>query len=485
MFISLVWLCATLCLSTSQAAIRNQNVQRFVDLTDAGSNLVVFNNDIAFQKDADDKFYYFAIAKDYEWSFVALNVLGHSRDGQQARKLVHHKVDSLPANFFQHANLTQLQDNLLLFRIELEDTSNTQRIVVQEFHKGRREPYPKVIRVYEQQKVELFDSRYFLSVYETEQSLYVLKVSERDVHYTSVEPSDTDSDKITYGPYKNLAPITFEQVQLMYTFPQPLPKFTEARRDIYVSHWGSVAVDEYFYILNEAAGINGQFSRVDYMPHINPSHGANAISSMASHLPQYIHGLYYYDYIGNISSSAADRRDDHVFFNIEPRFPIFGQWKTDWNQGYNMPTQFHLYQDMANPQLHTLEVDYMHAYDHSLTEDYTVRIILPEGAENIELELPGALENTIGSIEMGLFFGTLDYFGRPQITIRSPHAVHELSDDIIRVKYTFNNSRDLYLEPICVFGLILCLFLAAIIYDNLGLDLEKKSAVAEEKAKVQ
>ena len=204
----------------------------------------------------------------------------------------------------------------------------------------------------------------------------------------------------------------------MYTYPYPLPYFKKATRDIFVSHWGSIAVDEYFDIFNEAAGINGQFSRVDYMPHINPNHGQNAINSLGTLLPQYIHGLYYYDYIGNISSSHAERKEDHVFYNIEPRFPIFGQWKTDWNQGYNMPTAFHLFQSLEDRTKHTLEVDFMHAYDKSLTEDYTVRVILPEGASNIHVELPGQLEGKLDSIEMTKYFGTMDYFGRPTIVMK-------------------------------------------------------------------
>ena len=174
----------------------------------------------------------------------------------------------------------------------------------------------------------------------------------------------------------------------MYTFPYPLPTFTEAKRDIFVSHWGSIAVDEYFNMFNGAAGIDGQFSRVDYMPHINPNHGANAINNLATDLPQYISGLYYYDYIGNISTSHADRKDDLVEFQIEPRFPIFGQWKTDWNQGYNMPTEHHLFNDPLEANEYILEVDFMHAWDKSLSEDYKVRVILPEGSTNIRLELP-------------------------------------------------------------------------------------------------
>ena len=275
--------------------------------------------------------------------------------------------------------------------------------------------------------------------------------------------------------------MTFDQVQIMFTFNHPLPTFTEVKRDIFVSQWGNIAIDEYFNLHNDAAGINGQFSRVDYQPQINPIHGANAISSMGTKLPQYIHGLYYYDYIGNISSSNAERLDDHVFFNVEPRFPVFGQWKTDWNQGYNMPSQYHLYQSTKDSDLHTLEVDYMHAYDESLTEDYTVKVILPEGATDINVELPANLQNNIESIELGKFFGTLDYFGRPMVTIKQANAVHDLCDDIIRVQYRFNNARDLYLEPACLFALFLSLFLLAMTYMRLGLSLENKKVFNEKK----
>lgn len=76
-----------------------------------------------------------------------------------------------------------------------------------------------------------------------------------------------------------------------------------------------------------------------------------------------------------------------------------------------MPTEYHLFQDKKNPSLYILEVDFMHAFDKSITEDYVVKIILPEGATNIKLEL--ASDINPDSIEMGKYFGTLDYFGRP------------------------------------------------------------------------
>jgi len=106
-------------------------------------------------------------------------------------------------------------------------------------------------------------------------------------------------------------------------------------------------------------------------------------------------------------------------------------------------------------------------------------VILPEGAQNIKLELVGAIEPD--SIETSKYFGTLDYFGRPTVIIKKKNAVHEVCDSTLRVTYTFDNTKDLYLEPICVFGMLFSLYLMAIIYSQLGFTLESKSKVAAKK----
>merc|ERR1712167_26724 len=111
----------------------------------------------------------------------------------------------------------------------------------------------------------------------------------------------------------------------------------------------------------------------------------------------------------------------------------------------------------------------MHAYDKSLADDYTVKIILPEGARNIRVELPS--EFKVDSIEMGKFFGTLDFFGRPQITINKKNAVHELLDHNIRIRYQFDNTKDLYLDPLCLFAIIFLFFVAGMIYSRLEMDI--------------
>lgn len=110
-------------------------------------------------------------------------------------------------------------------------------------------------------------------------------------------------------------------VHLRYN--KPLIIFTEVKKTIEVSHWGNILVDEYYDMFNEAAGIKGEFGRVDYQ-HWNPSISEYAIKSLETKLPRYIRGLYYWDYIGNISTSNAFRGNDDVSLRIEPRFPVMG-----------------------------------------------------------------------------------------------------------------------------------------------------------------
>ena len=174
------------------------------------------------------------------------------------------------------SNKTALTDNLIVFKINFKTKGELMKdqvykIEVLEHHKGRMEPYPKTIKVYEKQQVELFDSKYFLSVYPSLETINIYHLNVDELHFKSQEPLDETQSSISYGPYKNVEPLTFDQIQLMFTFKYPLPTITEAKRDIYVSHWGNIAIDEYFNIHNDAAGINGQFSRVDYQPQVNPN----------------------------------------------------------------------------------------------------------------------------------------------------------------------------------------------------------------------
>jgi hypothetical protein len=169
---------ATLFLLAVGAAITNKSVKRQVRLNEAGSSLVTFVNDITVSKDDDDTDYYYVVAQDYMWSFVDLQVIIQDSLNQgKVMELEWERVNNLPANLLG-SNFTALEANVQAFKIKLpNDGGDTQRFAVKEYHKGRMEPYPKVIRVFEKQKVEVFDNKFYLSVYSTETSTVVYMIN--------------------------------------------------------------------------------------------------------------------------------------------------------------------------------------------------------------------------------------------------------------------------------------------------------------------
>ena len=200
--------------------------------------------------------------------------------------------------------------------------------------------------------------------------------------YTADPTAEKKQKMLKYGPFKEIAPLSFSEMMIHYKHNKPLMVFNEVKRTIEISHWGNILVDEYYKLENEAAGIKGEFGRVDYNQW-DPSVAQYAVKSLETKLPRYIRGLYYWDYIGNISSSNAFRGADDVAFRIEPRFPVMGQWFTDWSQGYNMPTRFHLFQD--EKQRYIFNYTFDHDFKDILAENFTLKVILPEGSTNIKV----------------------------------------------------------------------------------------------------
>ena len=103
------------------ASITNINVDRSVNLEEAGSNLVIFQTQIEFAVEGLSQYYYYAIAKDYEWSFVALQITTNDPyNPGSTLTLKYDKLDSLPANFDGDIKTEDL-DNIIVYRIELQD----------------------------------------------------------------------------------------------------------------------------------------------------------------------------------------------------------------------------------------------------------------------------------------------------------------------------------------------------------------------------
>jgi oligosaccharyltransferase complex subunit alpha (ribophorin I) len=69
-----------------------------------------------------------------------------------------------------------------------------------------------------------------------------------------------------------------------------------------------------------------------------------------------------------------------------------------------------------------LNYTFLHNYEEILTENYTLKVILPEGATNIKAHIPFEID----SETRDLHFSTLDYFGKPVIVIKKSNVLSRL-----------------------------------------------------------
>lgn len=212
---------------------------------------------------------------------------------------------------------------------------------------------------------------------QTQGTMYRLE-KHRIVYFTEDVVGARQVDEgIRYGVYNNQPPYRFDEIRLLFQYKDPLLILEEASKTVTVSHWGNILVDEHFELVNIGSKVKGEFSRYEYSMR---GAGENCLKEITAKYPWYIQGMYFHDFIGNISTTSAIRNDNGVELSYEPRFPICGGWRTDWNQGYNIPTKYHLKRDVDDPTLHTLTIDFLHNYDVLLAENYTIEFILPFGA---------------------------------------------------------------------------------------------------------
>ena len=143
-----------------------------------------------------------------------------------------------------------------------------------------------------------------------------------------------------------------------------------------------------------------------------------------------------------------------------------GQWKVDWSQGYNIPTRYHLFTDASKGRYY-LNYTFDHDLSDILAENFTLRVILPEGATNVKVHLPFAVD----SMETSSYFSTLDYIGKTLITITKKNVRSLLHKQPFQVSYDFSDQA-MFIEPMYVIVFFFACYIAAIVSARLDLNLD-------------
>jgi len=326
--------------------------------------------------------------------------------------------------------------------------------------------FPEFITQKEKQLVQYRGSAYILSPYKIVAQTTKVSLSSSNVEsFTKVKPSSQSDSMITYGPYNNVAPLSTEDVVIHFENNSPFLSIAPLIRTIEVSHWGNIAVEETIDMYHTGAKLKGSFSRFEYQ---REQSGVSSVKGFKTLLPPSASDVYYRDEIGNISTSNLREEDDGVELELRPRFPLFGGWKTHYVIGYNLPSYEYLYNSGDQFVLKMPLID--HIVDNMVVDETQIRIILPEGATNIELDTPYDVKR----LEDSLHFTYLDTKGRPVVEITANNLVeHHIQD--FKLSYKLSWITMLQEPLLCVLAFFI-LFVTAIIYTRLDFSISKDEA---------
>ena len=441
----------------------NKEVKREIDLR---NKVIKVTTEILINSESErPKYSYnYIISKNYSSYLVHLNLEMKMKDGSSA-KINYNEIDS--------------KEDYKIYELQLNDYPLSQKemrtIIATEYYFERLEFYPKKITLKETQNALYRDSLNYFSAYETEtQKVTVILPSE----YTSlIRYTMKGSNKIKNKIHYNLAsykPFEYENLYIHYSYDIPFVVMNYAIREFRVSHWGNIAVTENYQLANIGALLDGEFSRLDYDPY--GRYGSrNAHKELTATLPLKSNGLWYRDEIGNVSTSSAVRNWDNAVLKLNPRFPILGGWISNFDIGYNLPTKFNVKKNNNNEYM--LNVSFGMPFEDILAKNYTVRVVLPEGADNIKVYLP--IEGKV-ELDNKLEYDTLDLFGRKAVEIKMKNVfdIHKVD---FQVYYSFSNFS-LTFKPIIVIFYFLIIFCSLIVYFRADLSLSPK---IEEKQKIE
>ncbi len=364
--------------------------------------------------------------------------------------------------------------NYIYYTISFDpiDKDETKTLSITEHYFESLSFLPKKITIKEDQLSLFQDTGNLPSIYETKKTITTITLPRNtELKSYTMENSNKKDEIITYT-YDTIKPLKSYPIKIHYINNNPYIIMNHASKTYQVSHWGNIAVTEDYQMENIGAKLDGEFGRIDYNQYSNKG-GKNALKKFRAILPLRAWGLWYRDEIGNISSSNAIREWDDVKLDLVPRFPILGGWKSNFGIGYNLPSKFHVNTD--NNGNYVVNLTFGMPYSDLLARNYTVEVILPEGADDIKVNL-----NTDGKFDVvkNKFYGCLDLFGRNSVIIhmRNVYDIHKV---YFQIRYKYSNAL-LFVKPVILMVYFFLIFIALILYSRGNLSLKKDSKVKVE-----
>lgn len=319
------------------------------------------------------------------------------------------------------------------------------------------QPYPAEITQGSRQFVLYSGSQTTLTPYQTKTITTKIKLPQgsRLESFTKATKMTTGTNKLVYGPFKDVPANNATPFSIHFENNSPFVAVTSLLRTVEVSPWAqSINIVNQVKVAHVGAKLKGPFSRIDYQR--DHSNGISSVKSLSAELPKVAREIYYRDGIGNISTSTVRTSSTKTMVNIKPRFPLFGGWITDFYLGYRVPISEFL-NEPASGSNFRLSVPFTDVlYENMFIEDAEVRIILPAGANGIEVKA-GAID--VERLRDDINYSYLDVIGRPVVILRKSNVVSQHVDGkTIIVRYNYSKiymAQELLLLMAAVIGTLL------------------------------
>ena len=287
-------------------------------------------------------------------------------------------------------------------------------------------------------------------------------------HEAEPKPVAVSGRTITYGPYRG-APATpadaAKRIRVHYEHNEVHVVASSVVREIEVSLWGNVNVEEHVDVRHVGPTLEGHFSRLDH----SSREPAAMLDSMRAHLPAGAAQLYYRDALGNVSTSSVYRTGDATFLDLKFRFPVYGGWHNEWYHGYNLPLGTYLKRSTSKSDRYSFEYDLGLPFKDLVSERHLVRVVLPPGASNVKVERPttNAFPDMKVSVSTRATWLDAPWLPRTLVRIELHNYVSDMDRTSLRVTFDSPASHSLH-KPLAVGLVVFALYVVALVAGRLS-----------------
>ncbi|RDB22610.1 Dolichyl-diphosphooligosaccharide--protein glycosyltransferase subunit 1 [Hypsizygus marmoreus] len=375
----------------------------------------------------------------------------------------------------------------------------TLNLVLETIQTHATTPWPKQASQKEDQALKYQTDLFVLSPYRTSVQRTKLKsLTPRIISFTTPEnvqdftldiPATKSGATVTYGPYNNIPPSANEKfiskhqqpITVHYHHEQPVLEVLKLTRAAEISHWGAnLNIQDNIVLHNAGPTLKGHFSRLEHQSQSYFKRAApHALAALTLHLPAGIRNTYYYDLIGNVSTSRlrvapsvakTSRANRYSILELRPRYPMMGGWNYSFTLGWDAPLEDSASWDKSTGK-YIVEVPIMTPIPGAVVDTAEVKVILPEGATDVEFVPPfPAVANWISTHTT-----YLDSVGRPELTFQYKDLTVFHAQNIF-ISYRVPLAAHLT-KPFVVAAAFFSLFALAIVGRRINLTINKEKVL--------